>query len=166
MFGPAILDAHASEPVHDFSMHIDVAGDFYNDYEDYTMGDFELDDDGDGEEMVETSGEGGTDSDRDGDGDVEEEIKEIDIDVMAAEAETGLERRPMMNQHFDYMVERKNHSRTDPLSFNFQEFRREQCIRSGTSTKIHSTLQLLAVGLISLLRFRHKWSGRSRDGLS
>ncbi|EDR05304.1 uncharacterized protein LACBIDRAFT_329698 [Laccaria bicolor S238N-H82] len=91
MFGPAILDAHASEPVHDFSMHIDVAGDFYNDYEDYTMGDFELDDDGDGEEMVETSGEGGTDSDRDGDGDVEEEIKEIDIDVMAAEAEAGLE---------------------------------------------------------------------------
>lgn len=90
MFGPAILAAHASEPVREFSMHIDVAGDFYGDYEDYTMGDFGLEDGGDDEEMGDT-GEVGAYSDSEGGSDAEEEVDDVDVDAMVAADEVGLE---------------------------------------------------------------------------
>ena len=91
VFGPAILDAHASEPVREFSMHIDVAGDFYGDNKDYMMGDFGLVEEGDNA-GVGDGGESDRDSDSEGDRDSDsEEVNDIDIDARDAEDEVGLE---------------------------------------------------------------------------
>ena len=177
MFGPTILDAHTSKPVHEFSMHIDEAGDFYGDYKNYTMGDFRLEEDGNGAEM-DISGESCTDSEHEGDGDVEEEINDVEINAMVAGEEVGLEPEcagseqearqiwkmgihiPTRNQHFGYVVERKNHLRTDHLLFNFQEIQQVWCTHGGTLTKICSTLQPSVVRIVNLCCSHHKWSGR------
>ena len=75
MFGTGILEAHASKPVREFSMHIDVAGDFYGDYEDYTMGDFGLEEGGNND--MGDSEESNTYSDPEGGRDAEEEVDDV-----------------------------------------------------------------------------------------
>jgi len=79
IFGPALAQAVGDEPKQNFSMQVDVAGDFFGDYEDYSLSDFGTEEAHEGLDLDDSSEECS-----------EEEIDDM-ADAILAQEEHGLE---------------------------------------------------------------------------
>lgn len=131
---------------------IDPAGDFYGNYDQYSIEDFGMDVDVDSERSIEIQRETMAEDERD----------DLNMEAVLAEDESRLEPAPQC----DYVEDLKCHSRTSHSLSSFLGKGQARSFLETDKTETHSIRVLSEKQKIHSRRFPHRWNGRLHVGPS